>query len=165
MANTKARHKEIYNEATRVLEIFGGVKTVDALSPEERIPQLCKMAGMVKELTSCHIDSARRNIAKAMRRARFGIMKDRWGGERTPGPGKTMGPDSMPEDQKRQMASARFAPGTIPLAKAIAEIKGLQGWGRVMEEALLEMVEGDPILKKELSEMGIIVKAWRYHDI
>lgn len=87
MPNTKARHQEIYNEAVKVLKTFGGVETVDALSQEARIPQLRKMAREVKETTNCHIDSAKRNIAKAMRRARYGIMQERWGGKR-PGAGR-----------------------------------------------------------------------------
>lgn len=87
MANTKARHEEIYNKAVKVLEIFGGVEIVDALSQEERISILRQLAERVKEQTDCHIDSAKRNIAKAMHRARYGIMKERWGGKR-PGAGR-----------------------------------------------------------------------------
>jgi hypothetical protein len=64
-----------------------------------------------------------------------------WGGARTPAPGKTLGPDPIPEDQKRQMASARFAPGTIDRAKAIAEKKGYPGWSRVVDEAILKMAK------------------------
>jgi len=97
MINTKKRHLEIYNSAVRVMEIFGGIETIDALSQEERIPQLRKMARMVKELSDCHNDSAKRNIAKAMRRARYGIMKDKkkdkdWGGKR-PGAGRPSKPN------------------------------------------------------------------------
>jgi hypothetical protein len=39
------------------------------------------------------------------------------------------------------MASARFAPGTIDRAKAIAEKKGYPGWSRVVDEAILKMAK------------------------
>ncbi len=87
MINTKERHLEIYNAAVEILDEWGGVKVFDALSQEYRVPNLRKMAKEVVDLTDCHIDSAKRNIAKALHRARYGIMEAKWGGSR-PGAGR-----------------------------------------------------------------------------
>lgn len=84
MTNTKARHEEILSAAVEVLDAAGGVEIIDALPQDERFLQLREMAKMVAEETACHIDSAKRNIAKALRRARHGIMKKKWGGLRSP---------------------------------------------------------------------------------
>ncbi len=87
MTNTKARHLEIYNASVKVLTEAGGVEAIDALPQPERVPNLRRMAKKVVDLTDCHIDSAKRNVAKALRRARYGIMKEAWGGSR-PGSGR-----------------------------------------------------------------------------
>jgi hypothetical protein len=84
---------------------------------------------------------------------------DNWGGPRTPGPGKKLGPPKMSKNQKRERVSTRLAPGFKELAQAITEIKGLPGWGHVVDEALVRMVEADPSLRDGLVDMGIIVKS------
>jgi hypothetical protein len=97
MTNTKERHLEILSCATEVLEAAGGVLVIDELPQEERTPKLREMANDVKRETNCHIDTAKRNLAKAMRRRRFELMKvadpDRWGGERTPSGGRPKHPE------------------------------------------------------------------------
>jgi len=80
--NTKARHKEIYTVAAAELEKIGGVETVDGLENLERLRILRQMYRTVADITNCHYDTAKRNVAKAMRRARYGVMKARWGGKR-----------------------------------------------------------------------------------
>lgn len=86
--NTKERHLEIYDAAVEILAEVGGVTLVDSLPQDERIPLLRGMAKKVTELTSCHINSAKRNVTKAMRRARYNIAKEsNWGGKR-PGSGR-----------------------------------------------------------------------------
>lgn len=88
MANTKARHEEIYTAASKVLDEFGSVEEIDILPLEERSSLLRKMAKDVVALTDCHITSAKSNIAKALRRTRFIIMPGpKWGGKR-PGSGR-----------------------------------------------------------------------------
>ncbi len=87
MTNTKARHLEIYNASVQVLDKAGEVEIFDALPQDERLPKLHAMAKEVVKLTDCEISSAKRNIAKALRRARYGIMKEAWGGSR-PGAGR-----------------------------------------------------------------------------
>jgi hypothetical protein len=64
----------------------------------------------------------------------------------------------MPEAKKRQRVSTQLAPGSKELAQAIAEVLELPGWGHVIDQALVRMVEGDRELKVRLAEMGIIVK-------
>lgn len=76
--NTKARHEEIYNASVKVLNEAGGVEIFDALPQLERVPKLRKMAQEVVSLTDCEISSAKRNIAKALRRARYGVMEAEW---------------------------------------------------------------------------------------
>lgn len=85
--NTKARHEEIYTAAVSALETVGGVIAVDQLDQLERLPVLRKLYKTVANSTNCHIDTAKKNVAKAMRRARYGEMQKRWGGER-PGAGR-----------------------------------------------------------------------------
>jgi hypothetical protein len=89
-------------------------------------------------------------------------MKDqkqgKWGGSRTPGPGKSLGPPHLPEGQKRLPVSTKLAPGSKELAQAIAKILELPGWGHTVDMALVRMVEGDRELKMKLAEVGIIVK-------
>ena len=163
MKNTKARHQEILTAAVQTLETFGGVEAIDALSQKERIPILRKMGKMVRELTGCTIPPARGNIAKAMRKARFGIMQerdpDRWGGARP-----NTGRPPLPESQKRQAVSTRLAPGTKELAQAIAEVLVLPGWGHALEQGLNRMVEGDQELKNKLVEMGVISQGESFVD-
>lgn len=154
MANTKARHEEILNAATEVLKSAGGVETIEALPKRERIPKLREMAMFVAKKTNCTADPARRNVAKAMHRARFGLMQDRWGG-----PDRNQGRTPLPADQKRQRVSTRLAPGSKELAQAIAEIWELPSWGHAVDKVLVRMVENDRELKVKLAEMGIILKA------
>jgi len=89
--NTRERHLEIYNASIEVLDKWGGVKEIDDLPTQERLTAVRKMTKEVMDLANCHGDSAKRNLAKAMRRARFGIMREReqgnWGGKR-PGSGR-----------------------------------------------------------------------------
>jgi hypothetical protein len=153
MTNTKARHEEIYLAAAEALQNAGGVQTIDTLSEKERMSKWHQMKIETVNKTGCHIDTARRNIAKAMRRARFGIMQDRWGGPRV---SDKQGRPPMPEAQKRQSVSTRLAPGSKELAKAIAEVLELPGWGHAVDLALVRWVEGDRELKVKLAEMGII---------
>lgn len=157
MTNTKERHKEILAAAVRVLEIFGGVETIDGFPQAERARLLQKMADNVVSLTGCTRSPARSNVAKAMRRARFAIMQqadpDRWGGGR-----QDAGRPPLPEDQKRQQVSTRLAPGSKELAQAIAEVFELPGWGRSVDQALVKWVEEDRELRSRLADMGIVVK-------
>lgn len=159
MTNTKKRHKEILAAATEVLENVGGVGIIDALPQEERRPILVKMAKSVQETTNCAAPSARNNVAKAMRKARFKIMKeqdpDRWGGARV---SDKLGRPRLPEDQKRERVSTRLGHGVKELAQAIAEVLELDGWGHAVDQALVRMVEGDRELKIKLAEIGIILK-------
>lgn len=151
--NTKFRHQEIYATAVKILEMSGGVEAIDSLEQSDRVIVLRRMASGVADMTNCHIDTAKRNVAKTLRRARYGIMQDRWGG-----PGRNQGRLPMPDNQKRQPVSTRLAPGSKELAQAIAEALELSGWGHTLDLALVRMVEGDRELKVKLVEMGIIVK-------
>jgi hypothetical protein len=90
MPNTKARHEEIYTAACSALEQAGGVVKIDQLPELERYPILRQMADTVVAETGCTPEAARRNVAKAMRRARCGVMQERWGGTR-PGAGRPIG--------------------------------------------------------------------------
>lgn len=85
--NTKQRHEEIYAACTKILAKVGGVSLVDSLQQEERIALLRGMANNVAKTTDCHISTAKRNVAKALRRARYDIIKQSWGGHR-PGAGR-----------------------------------------------------------------------------
>lgn len=86
MTNTKARSLEIYTAAASALEAVGGVVKVDQTPEPERYPVLRQMADAVVSQTGCTPEAARRNVAKALRRARYGVMQERWGGKR-PGAG------------------------------------------------------------------------------
>lgn len=86
-ANTKARSQQIFTAAASTLEAVGGVVKVDQTPELERWALLRQMGETVAAETGCTIESARRNVAKAMRRARYGVMQDRWGGTR-PGAGR-----------------------------------------------------------------------------
>ena len=92
--NTKARHEEIYTAACSALEQVGGVVAVDQLDQLERLPILRSLYKTVVSETNCHIDTAKKNVAKALRRARYGEMVKRgWGGNR-PGAGRPKAPSA-----------------------------------------------------------------------
>lgn len=84
MKNTKARHTKIYNAAVAILATAGGVEVIDNLDQVERPPKLRSLYRLVVEATGCHPDTAKRNVAKACRRARYQIVQGRnaWGGAR-----------------------------------------------------------------------------------
>lgn len=88
-ANTKARSQEIYTAACSALEQVGGVSEVDKIPSYDRGPILRKLYGMVVETTGCHYDTAKRNVAKALRKGRFAEIQ-KWGGTR-PGAGYPKG--------------------------------------------------------------------------
>lgn len=81
-ANTKARSLEIYTAACSALEQVGGIVKVDQTPELKRYSVLRQMADVVVLQTGCTLEAARRNVAKAMRRARYGVMQARWGGSR-----------------------------------------------------------------------------------
>lgn len=81
MNNTKARHTEILNACKEILTEVGGVMLVDSFQQDERILLLRGMAKQVSERTNCHMDTAKRNVAKALRLAR-GEIVGQWGGKR-----------------------------------------------------------------------------------
>lgn len=85
--NTKSRHEEIYTAACSALERAGGVIKVDQLPPDERLATLRNLYKTLADSTNCHIDTAKKNVAKAMRRARYAEMQAHWGGSR-PGAGR-----------------------------------------------------------------------------
>jgi hypothetical protein len=153
--NTKERHKEILNVAAKAIEAAGGVVGIDAMPKGERIAALRELAAGIVEETGCTIETARRNVAQAMRRARYGVMQDRWGGPR---PNQTGRPPMDPAE-RRVRISTRLAPGSKELAQAIAEVLELPAWGHAVDRALVRWVEGDRELKIKLAHMGIIVKA------
>ena len=95
MSNTKARHLEILSAAAEQVEQAGGVEAIDDLPQGEKLTLLRKMRKAVIEATDCHQDTAKRNIAKALRRARYGVMKERWGGPRA-GSGRPQSIDIEP---------------------------------------------------------------------
>jgi hypothetical protein len=155
--NTKERHNEIVATATELIKAAGGIEAIDNLTKDEHKVAFNQIVDAVIDQTGCASRQiARRNVAKAMRKGRDYLVRMRSqggaripgpeGGARIPGPGKTLGPDPLPEDQKRQRVSTTLAPGYVEKAKAIAEIKGLKGWGRAVEMALDLMIEEDPEL-------------------
>ena len=85
--NTKARHDEIYNAAVAALESAGGVVKIYQMEQDQRIVILRKIYQQVVGEAECHIETARKSVAKAMRRARFKEMEAHWGGNR-PGSGR-----------------------------------------------------------------------------
>lgn len=85
--NTKTRHEEIYTAACSALEQAGGIVKIDKLDQLERLPILRSLYKTVVDSTNCHIDTAKKNVAKAMRRARYAEMQAHWGGSR-PGAGR-----------------------------------------------------------------------------
>ena len=86
--NTKERSEQIFNTAASVLEAAGGPAKVDPLSLEDRWPILNEMYHSVMDQTGCHRETAKRNIAKALRRARYGEMVKRGGARPGPHPGR-----------------------------------------------------------------------------
>ncbi|MHC4195612.1 MAG: hypothetical protein ACYSQZ_06680 [Planctomycetota bacterium] len=101
--NTKERHLEILGTCHQVIKMAGGVEKIDALNQDERPSALLKLAKAVEEQTGCHRTTAKNNVARALRRARYKIMKAReveelidlieeaeWGGKR-PGAGPPLG--------------------------------------------------------------------------
>lgn len=90
--NTKVRHEEIYTAAASALEAVGGVVKIDQLDQLERLPILRSLYKIVTDSTNCHIDTAKKNVAKAMRRARYAEMQTHWGGSR-PGAGRPKAPN------------------------------------------------------------------------
>jgi hypothetical protein len=96
--NNKARHEEIYTAACSALEQVGGVTAVDQLDQLERLPVLRSLYKTVVSETNCHIDTAKKNVAKALRRARYGVMQSHWGGTR-PGAGYPKGQPRKKEGQ------------------------------------------------------------------
>jgi hypothetical protein len=89
--NTKARTEQIFNTAASVLEAAGGCVWFDDLmtTPAARWQELQKMYAAVIAATGCHRDTAKRHVAKALRRARYGEMV-KHGGTR-PGAGAPPG--------------------------------------------------------------------------
>lgn len=73
--NTKRRHRQIMRAAKQVL------KYIDVTEPYPFLP----LAKEISELSQCHINTAKRNLAKAARikRGEF-VEEDNWGGDRTP---------------------------------------------------------------------------------
>jgi hypothetical protein len=86
-ANSKARSQQIFIAAASKVEAVGGVVKVDQTPESDRRILLRRMTETVVADTGCTMESARRNVAKAMRRARYGVMQERWGGTR-PGAGR-----------------------------------------------------------------------------
>lgn len=82
MKNTKAIHQEILTTAKNAIADAGGVEAIDGLPLIERGYELRKLYVIVSRDADCHIDTAKRNVAKALRLARGEIVKARWGGNR-----------------------------------------------------------------------------------
>jgi len=153
MTNTKVRHLEILTIAKKTIKAAGGTKGIDALEQDERKEIYEQMITRVVKEAACGRLAARNNVAKALRQDRWGVMEDNQGGSR-PGAGRPL----TENEEKRRRVSTRLAPGYLEMAKAIAEVKGLQGWGRAVEMALDKLAD-DPDLRDKLAELGIIVKA------
>lgn len=88
--NTKARSEQIFNTAASVLEAAGGCIWFDSLmtTPDERRRELYKMYDTVIQQTGCVRETAKRNVAKALRRARYGEIVKRGGARPGPHPGR-----------------------------------------------------------------------------
>jgi hypothetical protein len=137
--NTKERHQEFLVVATKLIKLAGGLEALDSLSKDEHKVAFNRLVDNLLVKTGCSSRQiARRIVAKAMRRGRDYLVEMRnQGGARTPGSGKSLGPDPLPEDQKRQPVSTRLAPGSKELAQAIAEVLELDGWVAKMGIVLL----------------------------
>ena len=70
--NTKARHQQIQALAFEILE------DVDVTGPYP----FRELAKQLAARADCHIDTAKRNLAKAARRMRHPDWKPQWGGPR-----------------------------------------------------------------------------------
>lgn len=151
--NTKKRHQQILAVAHEAIKAAGGVEVIDEMDNDERKAKLRELKISVASETGCTIDTARRNVAKAMRQDRDGVEPDRRGGWR--GGGRP----PLDDDQKRQKVSTSLAFGLKEVAQAIAKIKGLRGWGHTLDVALVRIVHTDDDLREKLAEMGIVVKA------
>lgn len=92
--NTKERSELIFNTAASALEAAGGCIWFDQLPLDERYPILNKMYEAVSTATGCHRETAKRNVAKALRRARYGEIVKRGGARPGPHPGR-------PKNQER----------------------------------------------------------------
>lgn len=154
MNYTKARHLKTLTVAHEAISEAGGVEAIDALDKDERKAKLKELKISVADKTGCHIDTAGRNVAKVMRGERHPLndIDDRggWRGGGRP---------SLPEGERRKPMGTRLAPGSQELAKGIAKVLKLQGWGRSVDQALTKWVEADPALREKLAEIGITVKA------
>jgi hypothetical protein len=86
--NTKARSELIFNTAVSALEAAGGCEVIDRLPiGQARTLAYEALYRQVIEATSCHRETAKRNVAKALRRARYGEIIKR-GGLREPAGGR-----------------------------------------------------------------------------
>lgn len=74
MSNTKKRHMEI-------LRISRDVLIRNAIDISEPVGPLLPLAKEVSILADCHITTAKRNLAKAIRLMRGEIVRE-WGGKR-----------------------------------------------------------------------------------
>lgn len=154
MTNTKKRYPKTLAAAYKAIGEAGGVEAIDALPQDERKAKLKELKIKVADKTGCHIDTAGRNVAKVMRGERHPLNDiDGRGGWR--GGGRP----SLPEGERRKPMGTRLAPGSQELAKGIAKVLKLQGWGRSVDQALTRWVEADPALREKLAEMGITAKA------
>lgn len=80
MANTQARHLEILDAAKKVL-VENQIDITKTLGIN-----MLPLAKVVASRTNCHLDTAKRNLATAIRQARGGLP-NQWGGKR-PGAGR-----------------------------------------------------------------------------
>jgi hypothetical protein len=85
--NSKPRSEFIFNTAVSVLEAAGGHARIDSLTGEDRRQRIEVMYASVIEQTGCVRETAKRNVAKALRRARYGEVIRR-GGARFPAGGR-----------------------------------------------------------------------------
>jgi hypothetical protein len=97
---TRERFNEVQARAAEIVTLVGGVTAVDQLSDEARKRQLVAMAHELMARTEVRYPTARSHIAKAMRRARYQIVKEReeWGGKR-PGAGAPEGNKNARKDE------------------------------------------------------------------
>lgn len=80
--NTKQRSQEIYAVAAAAVQAAGGPAKIDRMLPDDRIATLHRLYDDVALAASCHRDTAKRNIAKALRKGRYAEMVANWGGPR-----------------------------------------------------------------------------------
>jgi hypothetical protein len=90
---TKARRNEIQATARQILDEQGGVMAVDALANEVRKSTLVLMNKTLVDREGITYDTARRHVARAMRRARHDVVIERgWGGTRDGAGRKSIAP-------------------------------------------------------------------------